>query len=53
MGSPWPTLIEVTLVLPCAENGTLRRDIKPEQSPSNDGNGGNDVDVSNRHCGKE
>lgn len=53
VGSPRPTLIEVTLVLPCAKNGTLRRDIKTEQSATNDGDGGNNVDVSNRHCGEK
>ena len=51
MGSPRVSLVEIAFVLPGAENGTLRGDIKTEEAAPNHRDGCNDVDVSNRHDG--
>jgi hypothetical protein len=45
------SLIEVALVLVCAENGRHGGDIETEEATSNDGDGGDEVDVSDGHGG--
>ena len=50
MGGPGVSLIEIALVLPGAENGTLRGDVEPEEASADDSDGGNDVDVANGHA---